>query len=293
MFSLLSGCAPSWSELVSGGDYTCVLDDEQRLRCWGQVYTVAGFSMEPEGTIHGLDAYAYALCGLDENDHAWCRGVDSHFNNVQESFDERPALSQVCTGGFFACGLLSASQTVSCWGYSSEGSGWLPAPEGLFDQITCGNDHACALDSDGQAWCWDPTNGMGDPPYQGQLEVPEVSFETIDAGSYHTCGIRLDGLVQCWGDSAGADAPGFKFKVVRAGLNDTCGLRTRDRIACWGAGDGSGSSADYGQAQPPDEKLVEVAVGRAHACGLTKHDELICWGDNTYGQLDIPLWWDR
>ncbi|MCB9761154.1 MAG: hypothetical protein H6739_15040 [Alphaproteobacteria bacterium] len=289
----MPGCAPSWSELVAGGDYTCVLDDEQRLRCWGLTSLVDGFSMEPDGAIHGLDAYPYALCGLDEKDHAWCRGVDSHFNNVQASFEERPVLSQVCTGSFFACGLRSDDQTVTCWGYAREGTGRLPAQEGTFVQVTCGVHHACALDENGHAHCWDPTDNMGDWPYRGEFEVPDSTFVVLDAGRFHTCGIRTDGLVQCWGNSSGADAPGFKFESVRAGLHDTCGLRTRDRVACWGAGDGSSGEWDYGQAQPPDQKFVEVAVGHAHACGLTKHDELVCWGDNTYGQLDIPSWWDR
>ncbi|MCB9761153.1 MAG: hypothetical protein H6739_15035 [Alphaproteobacteria bacterium] len=294
----MPGCAPSWSELVSGGgDYTCALDDEQRLRCWGNPYILTGYDYEPAGIPHDLDASVHHLCGLDSDDHAWCRSQPFSFNLIQDNFDERPVLDTLCTGLNFICGIESGRTSVVCWGHGEEASGWLSAPAGSFEQLSCGLYHACALDEAGRPSCWDPTGALGGSiDYLGQLEAPDGPFLSLDAGVTHTCGIRTDGVVHCWGGYGhdfGVDAPGFRFEAVRAGFVDTCGLRTRDRVACWGAGDGSGTEWDFGQARPPDEKFVEVAVGRAHACGLTKHDELICWGDNTYGQLDIPSWWDR
>jgi alpha-tubulin suppressor-like RCC1 family protein len=82
----------------------------------------------------------------------------------------------LATGGTSTCGLDGAGQTY-CWGNNGNGqlgngtttSSLLPVavsqPSGVtFVDVRAGSSHTCALDGNGQAWCWGRNNfaQMGD-----------------------------------------------------------------------------------------------------------------------------------
>ena len=110
--------------------------------------------------------------------------------------------TQVGTGRFFACGLLTNSN-VSCWDASwppglsdSNVYGQRQPTSGPFIELTVGEFHACGLRGDGQVSCWGSNSyGQSTPP-------AGVVFTHLSAGSYHTCGILPDGGVRCWGGFA-------------------------------------------------------------------------------------------
>lgn len=86
------------------------------------------------------------------------------------------------------------------------------APERVFGNhnftsitVSRNNHAACAVDSDGAAWCWG-TNGSGqlgsgvpDKESMSPVKVAgEHNFTTVSAGTAHTCGVDVDGRAWCW-----------------------------------------------------------------------------------------------
>ncbi|MFH1438537.1 MAG: hypothetical protein ABIJ56_22705 [Pseudomonadota bacterium] len=149
---------------------------------------------------------------------------------------------------------------------------------GLFQQVTAGYEHACALRSDSVVICW---GCMG----HGMLTPPPDFFSQIDAGDTYTCGVTKDGSVACWGRCEGAlhtkfmadrcSPPEGKFKQVSAGTYFTCGLREDDTVSCWGAASFSVSAASG--------KLVQVEVGHVSICLLSDEGKSRCLGSEEAG----------
>ena len=72
-------------------------------------------------------------------------------------------------------------------------------------RLSVGGGHACALTSDGTAYCWGANNvgQLGDSTTTVRAAPTQVvgglKFSAISAGYAHTCGKTLDGSVACWG----------------------------------------------------------------------------------------------
>ena len=139
-----------------------------------------------------------------------------------------------------------------------------------FTALDSGNQHSCAIRSNGAAACWGAH-------YGGQTEPPNGILKTISAGARHTCGLRTDNAITCWGDTTHlqADAPTGQFTSVSAGSNHTCGLRTNQTITCWGAN-------WNGQTDAPDGQFTSVSTGSNYTCGLRTNQTITCWGANDY-----------
>ena len=126
-----------------------------------------------------------------------------------------------------------------------------------FTALDSGNQHSCAIRSNGAAACWGAH-------YGGQTEPPNGILKTISAGARHTCGLRTDNAITCWGDTTHlqADAPTGQFTSVSAGSNHTCGLRTNQTITCWGAN-------WNGQTDAPDGQFTSVSTGSNYTWRVT------------------------
>ena len=72
--------------------------------------------------------------------------------------------------------------------------------------VSCGNDHTCAVDSDNDAWCWgaggngvlgiDSTDNQTTP----QQIISPSKWKVIIAGTVATCGLTYpDAAAYCWG----------------------------------------------------------------------------------------------
>ncbi len=176
-----------------------------------------------------------------------------------------------------------------------------------FASITAGRQFTCALDAQGDAWCWGSNRygqlGLGDTldrfvPTRLQQSVP---FAQLVAGESHVCAVDSLAAVHCWGDNqefALGDTtvrvqarPGTaqvrSVKVVALGAHFSCVIDTRSSTACWGAdrhgerGDGNGPSPSSATATPVNssEPFVSLAAGRMHMCALTAAGAAWCWGD--------------
>ena len=144
-----------------------------------------------------------------------------------------------------------------------------------FVQVGTGENHACAVRSDGSAECW----GDND---DGQLDLPiGVKFRAIASGWRFSCGITTEDTLACWGrnEHQQANPPDGRFTEVAAGWDHACAIGP-DGAACWGR------PSDGRTAVPPEVEFAAIGAGAEHSCGLTAAGDLVCWGRNDNGRAD-------
>ncbi|MEM1044034.1 MAG: hypothetical protein AAGI91_15585 [Bacteroidota bacterium] len=304
------------SQVSAGAFFSCGLDTEQRVYCWGE--NVAGQlgvgDFEPRLLPASVD-----LPG--------------------------PALS-VSAGGSHACALLGDGQ-VYCWGEALRGRlgngvdgdelfptpvrALLPAEAGAAVEVEAGDASTCARMDDGDIYCWglDTAGVIGDgaPPEATEVGAPDIRVNTpvrVDAppgvrfaalGSSiadHTCAVAEDGAAYCWGKQAPefrlgngfstdqlspvpvrVQPDGVVFQSASALAIASVGLGTDGQLYGWGFADaefptGNGLMQQVFQATPvmPSEPFTALAGGGGtHACALSSTGAASCWGDNPFGQL--------
>ena len=145
-----------------------------------------------------------------------------------------------------------------------------------FTQVTAGRSHSCALDTDGQAWCWgSQTSGrLGDgvadltstPVPQAVLQPAGVIFTQISAGGFHTCAIDSGGQCWCWGGNSHG----------QLGSGTTSNASTPMAVST-----GTGMSS-----------IIHVDAGNMHTCAVDVTGNTWCWGDGSYGKLGTGLYQD-
>ncbi len=182
-------------------------------------------------------------CAITIQNEAYCWGAGGwgQLGNGLEEVQLEPVpvsgglrFASISAGGAFSCGVTIEGRAY-CWGWgwqgrlgNGEGSPMYSAPEpvpvsgGLvFSSISAGDSHACAVTTDGEAYCW----GYGEHGQLGngmtgrddchvfsrvlmacEYKPVKVSggytFISISAGFHHTCGVRVDGEGYCWGSGS-------------------------------------------------------------------------------------------
>ncbi len=281
-----------FTSIVAGNMFTCGLDRERALWCWG--------------------GNGYGELGVgDQNDR------------------QRPVrvvlpapVARVTTGEERVCA-IDTTATLHCWG---DNVAWalgdsvitrraLPAvmPVGAVRQVAAGSRFTCATDATGTPYCWggDRNGELGDGGDTIQSRISRervastVAFDTIVAGRVHACGLTAEGAAWCWG-GAGLTGDGSRdkrpapvlvvgaqrFRSLTAGYNVTCGITRTDAAWCWGLG----SDGQLGAGTAFDNQFVPVPVAGAHkfrqlaagfhrVCGLDLEGRAWCWGSNFHGAL--------
>lgn len=145
----------------------------------------------------------------------------------------------------------------------------------LVADLTIGNDHACALMSDGTVMCWGGNAvsqlGLGD---QATRDVPTLvpgidDAIAIDAMGGTTCVLHDGGTISCWGVS----------DVGQIG----------DGMTSHTAGVCGGTSLVDCQPTPAlvmgIDDATSIRLGFGHACTIRESGEVWCWGENRYYEL--------
>ncbi len=209
---------------------------------------------------------------------------------------------------------LAAVAVASC---SGDVSG--PASGGntpVFLALSAGGAHACAVATDGAAYCWG--NGSDGELGQGQKlssstpvrVVGNVLFRTITAGDSHTCGLAQDSTAWCWGwnvyyqrgnavdpaEAAPVQVTGKRaFASIEAGSQHTCALTADGRAFCWGynrfgqLGEGTTNTSIEPQAVLGGLRFRQISAGWMHSCAVATDGRAYCWGSNSQGQLGSPI----
>jgi alpha-tubulin suppressor-like RCC1 family protein/uncharacterized protein YjdB len=191
----------------------------------------------------------------------------------------------VSAGQDLSCG-VTPLHTLYCWGRNDGGQLGdgtstdrttpvaVSLPPGVtFDSVSAGQDHACALSSTGNVYCW------------GSNRFGQLGTGTTNPSATPTL----------------ISATGLSFLAVSAGAQFTCALATTNFAYCWGL-NGSGQLGNFNNAglQMPNPNPLQnqvtggpfraVSAMQGHACGILsgasgQNGAVACWGLNDFGQL--------
>ena len=317
---------------ASGSAFSCWGSDQA-----GQLGDNGGNDRSKPGPIEQplapgqIAAGALHTCAVDGAGGLWCWGrgssgqigpgrmVDAPFPiSVPLPASVRAAQS-VSTGDTHTCAVLAddaGSGVVACFGANDQGQlgdgtttahaapavvtlGTPPRPARA---VSAGGAHSCAIDGDGQLWCW----GAND---QGQLGIGRATDQlvpvmvalpsgaaaiAVSAGEAHTCAVDAANHLFCWGaNDRGQLGDGSNLPdgvvAVSAGGAHTCASLQNGQIACWGGNEsgqlGDGTTTDRATPAPVPGVSGLVDAGRSHTCAWTSGGQASCWGANTSGQL--------
>jgi alpha-tubulin suppressor-like RCC1 family protein len=253
------------SAVASGGAHSCALDKTTgSVACWG----LGGFGQLGNGTS-GTGA----------------------LSNIPVQVSSLTGATAVTSGHFFSCA-LNANATVSCWGDDSSGQlgngtggsiGSIQTTPTLINNLTnvttiaAGEDHACALKSNGTVSCWG--RGTKGELGNGQSLTSLIPVDVKDPSSTAAQGITLTNVKSLYG-----------------GFQHTCVVKTTGEVLCWGRNAagmlGYGVYGTVTDASVPvlatslaGLSISSIAIGGAHACALKTDGTAVCWGLGTDGQL--------
>ncbi|MBU1535371.1 hypothetical protein KKF84_08620, partial [Myxococcota bacterium] len=204
-----------WYDGVLACDNACKVDESD----------CASFGMCGDGLIQSAGG---ETCDGTELGGATClsRGFwgGELLCNAGCTFDESECRSAVAisTGFHFSCALDNFGEAW-CWGsgeYGQLGDGTygpgnlslvpvaVAMPPGLtFTRISVSNAFACAVDNDGDVWCWGVGNSgqigngsFSDAHVPTAIDAPsDITFNEVATGDFHVCARGTGGDVWCWG----------------------------------------------------------------------------------------------
>jgi RHS repeat-associated protein len=276
--------------VAAGENDVCAILENGPVKCWGDnIYGQLGLGdMTLRGTTPGLLGDALPPVALGSGRSA----------------------RQLAVAGGHACALLD-NGAVKCWGKNNAGqlgvgdtnprgtsvnhmNDALPAvpltPGQSAVSIAVGDEHSCALLTNGTVQCWG-SNGRGQ---LGQASTTLPSVPNIGDGPGEL-GINLPPVNLGGGRTA---------RAIAATEYYTCALLDNGRVKCWGANDfgnlGTGDPVDHGVVPGQMQTLQAVDLGYDATtqqprgsialvpnCALLDDSTVKCWGDNTVGQLGL------
>lgn len=287
-----------------------------------------------------ISSGTWFTCALKYDSTVWCWGKghsgvlgdgNSTSSNrpVQVEVAEDVALTGVIgltTGQTHACA-LTADGSVWCWGENNVGQlgdgtttnrsrpVQVKATDGVeplthITTIQSSGDHTCALDDDGDMWCWgfnargqlgDGTTITSTIPVEVQ-NLPGMATRIV-ASIYHSCAVLANGTAWCWGDNShGALGDGTmtsstipvyvmsNVKDIAANMFTTCALQANGRVSCWGENNrGQVGTDTCDDCEHPVElsltHVTQITMGSYFTCARLADGTARCWGANQYGQL--------
>jgi hypothetical protein len=178
-----------------------------------------------------------------------------------------------------------------------------PEPDETFDtftQLSLGQNHGCALRTDGSIYCWgDNRHRQSEPPTEGYF-VQVVSRRNT------SCALEDTGRAVCWGEDANDEIPGL-YRQIAAG----CGIRTEGSAYCWDFLFNTGDTLEgdfvyismsrdlclinrqreafcispigVPDTEIPDLDFISIQSNYDTHCGETPDHRMVCWNS------DIPL----
>jgi alpha-tubulin suppressor-like RCC1 family protein len=259
--------------ISAGGNQTCVILDNGRVRCWGfngngQLGIGSKATIgddETPGSIAPVDLGAgrkavaisvgsYHTCAILDNGRVRCWGANSvgqlgYGNTSDIGDDEAPGsagpvnlgagrkAAAISAGDLHTCAILDNGR-VRCWGYGADG------------RLGYGN-----------------TNTIGDNEAPGSVSPVDLGAGrralAISAGGFHSCAVLDNGAVRCWGSGGQG----------RLGYGNTNAIGDDETPGGFGPVDLAG------------RKAVAVSADIAESCALLDNGRMRCWGDGTFGEL--------
>ena len=243
-------------------EYTCVVMDNNQMKCWGSNYggflgnSAGGWTSENEYTpvsVNDVDATSCCLSDV-----------------IETSPDGRHTGALTSTGDIYAWGEDYSGQIghghISCGNVCNQPHGPSVMPGSrTFVAVATGIWHTCGItDPDMSVWCW---------------------------------GFNSDGQLGT-GDNNDRNAPteitlpqGRHPVSLNTGYASTCAILDNGTGLCWGANDfghlGDGTYNDRNEPTPisvlPENRsLIAMDLGAGHTCGILDDGMVNCWGNSTF-----------
>jgi alpha-tubulin suppressor-like RCC1 family protein/uncharacterized protein YjdB len=134
-------------------------------------------------------------------------------------------------------------------------------------RLAAGQEHGCALNGAGQAFCWGANWGgqlgdgsTADPALSPRPVAGSQLFTGIAAGAAHSCGLAADGSVFCWGNNS----------YGQLGTGTTATSLVPARVTA-----------------PAGVVFIAIAAGDYHSCGVAASGAAYCWGSQLAGELGV------
>jgi alpha-tubulin suppressor-like RCC1 family protein len=338
-------------QLTVGWRHACVRDAAGDLTCWGdndlgQLGTgdltdvLSPVAIASSTTWKDVSAGETHTCALDPSGAAWCWGTSTNgqlgLGATLEALVPTPladgrSYTRIFAGTRHTCA-IAIDGTLWCWGRNGArqlGVGGnldrsVPeqvlvvspqtGPDDAWLAVGPGDDHTCALQDDGSAWCFgSEANGqLGQGASPAVRDRPEVlvmaprTFTAVAAGRDYSCGLVDGGQIATWGRNDEGQlglgdqsdrsiatlvrSAGAGFARIACGLAHACALHGDGSVRCWGRN--SLGQAGNGTTGLPNTvpSLVSgawaaIGAGNDFSCALDEVGATWCWGDGGDGRL--------
>lgn len=220
---------------VGTGDNLTCAGMSENVVCWGQGGLTSTSTPTPAAVnVVGVgDAH---VCGILDDDSLWCLGSDAlgqlgggpgdqSQGPIQPDLAGDAAL-QLSVGARHSCAITEGdgpdARKVKCWGdnRSNQAGGidsqvQLPRDvsgdlvPGEWIDVAAGVLHSCAINADGEVWCWGGNEYGQVDPHADDLSLlrtaakieldPVVDAVDIAVATTITCALDRDALWWCWG----------------------------------------------------------------------------------------------
>lgn len=282
---------------VSAGEgYTCALDTEGSVYCWGEgidseVYSPLKVDLGDIEAV-SINVKGKNACVLDSLNKIFCwgRNFRGQLGDGTENDSSTPVevnmsgalkdktITSVGTGSNFTCAIDNAGD-VYCWGANTNGQCGNGIYDILFDKgsavkvvkesalngkkaalMNLGGKTANVTDSEGKVYTWGDFKLI---PFAFDSEgiLKDKVLSSMSSGDYHTCAIDKTNIVYCWGNNGNG----------QLGNNSTVESYTPVAVDLTGV--------------LKDKTIKLISAGGAHTCVIDSDGIIYCWGSNKYGQL--------
>jgi len=291
----LGGCWGSITlrgSIASGPYYSCALQTDGKVHCWGD--NEEGQTKVPEdlGPVVAVAAGGWHVCALQSDGTVLCWG-DNEEGQTTVLEDLGPVVA-IATGSSHTCALQENGK-VRCWGKNDFKQADVPGNLGPVVAIAAGSSHTCALEARGTPRCWG-----NNKEEEGRRTTSPGDLDPLVAlvvGNAHSCALQENGKVRCWGQNNfdQTDVPKDLGPVVAiaAGNSHTCALQVNGTVRCWGGGNDTQTPP---WVVPPEDlgSVVAISTGYEHTCALKADGTVRCWGiesgeKNYHDQTDVPM----
>lgn len=235
------------------------------------------------------------------------------------------AFTSIVSSEYSVCGIGSDTQTY-CWGYGGYGElgnglssdQTVPTPVTMpsgvdsFASIYAGKTHMCALDTDGDAYCWGKNEygrtGVGTTSSYTMVPTAVLGglkFSTLNPANYNTCGLTTGAKAYCWGyggwngngngnetSSPSAVVGNRSFTMMVNAPETFCAQQGSGELYCWGNGGGgqNGDGTFNDTAESPvlvtgGLTFTHVTAGNGGFCATVSDGTGYCWGFGSDGQI--------
>ena len=231
--------------------------------------------------------------------------------------------TQISAGEHHTCARMSDG-SARCWGLNDAGQlgngtttdSRIPVlVSGLASGVVAiagGDEHSCALMSDGTVRCWGSNfdGQLGDGTTTQRVTPVNVigvaNALAVSASTAHSCALLSSGGVKCWGYNGdgqlgdgttndhltAVSVSGItSAKRIEAGYAHSCAQLASGAVSCWGynadgqLGNGGQNSSSTPVIVTPLAGATSIALGWDHGCALLSDASVRCWGYNADGEI--------